>query len=1370
MSNKKKEPKEIREYKAQKKKAKERNDFLEAAKICNQLGELYSEHGDYRNAITEHEEEIYFSEISGDAIGVAVGHRKVGEAYCSLEVFEKAFLHQQKYYEIAKYNNNTLEQQRALATLGRTYFIQTDCTSSQEETNRCLESSLKLFLESLELCDKLYGVVSEKEMLEMRARLYLNLGNVYDKKENSKDSLKFVSKALIIAREQKLPEDIYRCHFSLAGLYFKSNNMEKALHHVKQSLSTAKDIHSKALELDALLLLAQVFLQLSEFERAIQIFKQVYSSMSNNEEALKGLKLAILGLQLTRKYNEKESLKRNDLFSLCEKLGDFYAKFSPQHALKYYKEQLDLCLDTKDEKNHVMLASIYNSLALTYYECKQYDDAMVYYQLELKMHNSNEYNEKFDTLCMILKILELGCASFEVLKVNLDLAADCARESEKPNSAMMDVYKRFSDDILCCKTQEEYNYLKTKIERCIDEVDEESERSSDCGDGLFLNEEEKLFIEHECGGLENEEELVEKNSRSTKRKAKSKVNHINALGETPLHIAAIAGNTGRVTLLLQQGASVHARDASGWQPIHEACNHGFVDIVELLILNGADVNDPGGKHCGGTTPLHDASQNGHLNVVKLLLAHGASLQTKNTEGKTPLEVVRDLIKADKEEFRENTNDKDLYIMRIKVEEYLSQVSDVSIDWKKHRNSITVNETNESKYKQNKTLENDNIAPYKKRKLKSGLPLDLITHESPFEEVIAESSSTTSSTVSLNEDNSDLESLYSDVDPLEDISENCHEPDSPTVSNIIYKEPTKVLKKPTELPTKILKNQDNSQSFKKKTSLKAKRYRQSKISVLHTSKENLDFFDCNIIRKKSSHHNTTKPKQHHLDSFVVKSVNDVYIANKHLETQLPELRNDSLNFKQNLFRVKVHVNTTCFLIPCSNNIDENVSWLIEKVESRYRAACGIYARLALKTKDGALLNENDVIMDIIVNNEELVGEILHLDFPPLKERFLLACEDKKIAVNDELLEALTNGVSCLKLSDMLLEDNDVFVLSICLPCNLNITVLDISKTLLGDENFKILVNVLITLPNLSSLDISNVNITAVGLCYFSEHLDEKIKKEYILYNKKPPYSSLSTLLMDFNDFSDQDMFQRALRGIIKICVSLIFISFRHCLLGFNIFYPGCPLENSRLQVLRASCVSNTIVSNVLQTISTMSSLTSLDIALVSRPISESQPFKPFSKLYNMLCLPKLSELKIESLTATEIWEITTVAPSLKSLCVFNSNDMIPFVRYLSHMPYLQELDMSGCDNFDTKVLSELFIHMETNCSLVNKLTLVACSIKSPLLDNIWTTLGSIKLIYFNMDFNELTVLDKNRLRDWWLGLHGNQSQCAIVDKKCTFELF
>lgn len=55
------------------------------------------------------------------------------------------------------------------------------------------------FLESLSICDQLREIVKEKELLEMRARLYLNLGLVYDNLKNKKKGMKYIEKALVIA-------------------------------------------------------------------------------------------------------------------------------------------------------------------------------------------------------------------------------------------------------------------------------------------------------------------------------------------------------------------------------------------------------------------------------------------------------------------------------------------------------------------------------------------------------------------------------------------------------------------------------------------------------------------------------------------------------------------------------------------------------------------------------------------------------------------------------------------------------------------------------------------------------------------------------------------------------------------------------------------------------------------------------------------------------------------------------------------------------------------------------------------------------------------------------------------------------------------
>lgn len=75
--------------------------------------------------------------------------------------------------------------------------------------------------------------------------------------------------------------------------------------------------------------------------------------------------------------------------------------------------------------------------------------------------------------------------------------------------------------------------------------------------------------------------------------------------------------------------------------IHEASNHGFRDIVELLLDNGAQsaINDKGGVTCEGITPLYDAASNGHLSVVQLLLDRGAKATIKTDANQTALDAL-----------------------------------------------------------------------------------------------------------------------------------------------------------------------------------------------------------------------------------------------------------------------------------------------------------------------------------------------------------------------------------------------------------------------------------------------------------------------------------------------------------------------------------------------------------------------------------------------------------------------------------------------------------------------------------------------------------------------------------------------------------
>ena len=59
--------------------------------------------------------------------------------------------------------------------------------------------------------------------------------------------------------------------------------------------------------------------------------------------------------------------------------------------------------------------------------------------------------------------------------------------------------------------------------------------------------------------------------------------NVNTLGVTPLHTAAICGQTSGAQILIARGADVNARDRKGYTPLHEAAHQ---EMAELLRRHG----------------------------------------------------------------------------------------------------------------------------------------------------------------------------------------------------------------------------------------------------------------------------------------------------------------------------------------------------------------------------------------------------------------------------------------------------------------------------------------------------------------------------------------------------------------------------------------------------------------------------------------------------------------------------------------------------------------------------------------------------------------------------------------------------------------
>lgn len=111
-------------------------------------------------------------------------------------------------------------------------------------------------------------------------------------------------------------------------------------------------------------------------------------------------------------------------------------------------------------------------------------------------------------------------------------------------------------------------------------------------------------------------------------------------GYTPLLLACFFGREPLARWLIEQGADIHvtAKNDMAVQPIHAAAAKAdqSLSILTLLLERGADVN---ARQGGGFVPLHTAAQNNDPAMADLLLTHGADPTLTNDEGKTPLDLA-----------------------------------------------------------------------------------------------------------------------------------------------------------------------------------------------------------------------------------------------------------------------------------------------------------------------------------------------------------------------------------------------------------------------------------------------------------------------------------------------------------------------------------------------------------------------------------------------------------------------------------------------------------------------------------------------------------------------------------------------------------
>ncbi|XP_062465055.1 tonsoku-like protein, partial [Pezoporus occidentalis] len=342
----------------------------------------------YEEALEEHREELRLLEGAGDRLGCAIAHRKIGERLAELERYPAALQHQEQHLELARALGDHTEQQRAWATLGRTHMFigeSSEEPGALDEAQRAFHTSLAIVEERLE------GWVPRREVLEMKARLFLNLALVSDSRKEPEQRERYLRRSIFLAEQGGLQEDLYRAHFNRGSILLRDGDHGGALRSLSRARECARSLRDRALESESCASSARVFLALGDFAAARRSLRQALAlgprQPRHRHQVRADLRYATRMLRLLQAL-EGAGGDAAAALPLCEQLGDACSRRGDYgRALGFYQRQLALAQSLPLPPH--ALAPIHVSLATTFGDLGQPARALHHFRQELALRGGD---------------------------------------------------------------------------------------------------------------------------------------------------------------------------------------------------------------------------------------------------------------------------------------------------------------------------------------------------------------------------------------------------------------------------------------------------------------------------------------------------------------------------------------------------------------------------------------------------------------------------------------------------------------------------------------------------------------------------------------------------------------------------------------------------------------------------------------------------------------------------------------------------------------------------------------------------------------------------------------------------------------------
>ncbi|XP_019485672.1 PREDICTED: tonsoku-like protein [Hipposideros armiger] len=1284
---------ELRQLSKAKAKAQSSGQLREEAALCHQLGELLASHG----------------------ACIARGPEA---------------RHQHHYLELARSLSNHTELQRAWATIGRTHLDIYDHCQSQE----ALLQAQTAFEKSLTIVDeKLQRNLPRRELSEMRARLYLNLGLTFESLQQTSLCNNYFKKSIFLAEQNHLFEDLFRARYNLGAIHWRRGQHSQAMRCLEGARECARTMKKNFMESECCVLISQILQDLGDFLAAKRALKKAYRLGSQKPlqkaAVCQTLKYVLAVVRLQQRLEESEGSDPQGAMGICEQLGDLFSKAGDfPKAAEAYQRQLDFAelLGRPGPE----LAVIHVSLAATSGDMKDHRRAVQHYEEELRLRDSNALEDAKTWLNIALSREEAGDA-YEEMAPCFQKALDCAQQAQQPQLQRQVLWHLHTVQLRL--QPQEAPGTEARLQALSVDEDEAGEGEDEEGEGEDSNTLETSEVE-----LSESEDETDSQSQQLEdedlpgclgRHRASKWNRRNDVGETLLHRACIEGQLGRVQDLVRQGHPLNPRDYCGWTPLHEACNYGHLDIVHFLLDHGAAVDDPGGEGCEGITPLHDALNCGHFEVAELLIERGASVTLRTRKGHSPLETLRQWVRLYYRDLDSETRHRagamerrlqaasagraphsPLALQTLPADHLFDpetspssspcpgspeapQASDrvsqaqavpAVARPRKSRHKLASSSSSEGE---------DNTGPPRPTQKRP-------RHSAPVQQARARMPGCTSDreAAAAGAGRTAYQAAIRGVGSAQSCCQGLIRPQGPGET-------------PTPHAALIPEEECLAGDWLEDDLLLTPGGRSS--HLLHP--QGGGYSTRHSASGSSSDENPVRPRARARQSrlSVLRGWSARVTAGRDCSSAMKPPRSPDVPGGESLvtglptgpvlpppIRVRVRVQDNLFLIPVPHSKEaHSVAWLAEQAAQRYYQACGLLPRLILR-KEGALLAPQDPIPDVLQSNEEVLAEVTSWDLPPLPDRYRKACQSLEQGEHPQVLQAMERqglgpAFSACRLA---LHQAQLTPLLRALKLHSALRELRLAGNRLGDGCSAELLAALGTMPGLTLLDLSSNHLGPDGLRQLAAGLQGQA-----------PLQNLEELDLSMNPLGDGCGL--ALASILRACPVLSTLHLQACGFGPRFLLShqtalGSAFQDARhLKTLSLSfnVMGATALAQTLQNLPAHS-LLRLELSSVAASKSDSS-----------LTEPVVRYLTKESCALTHL---SLSANHLDDKAVRDLSRCLPLC------PSLVSLDLSANPEVSTAGLEELLCDLQKRPQGLSFLGLSGCAVQGPLGPGLWDKIATL----------------------------------------------